>query len=201
MLGRQHHVGRSEESVGPGGEHAQSRRPFRQAKIDLCPLALADPVALLFLDRLGPIDLVQVGQQPVGVSGDAQQPLAQRDAHDRMVASFRLAVDHFLVGQHGAQGRAPVDRHLGLVGQPFAVSIGTHGRRALLRHLGRDGQFGDGPALFAFGIVPGVEQDQEDPLRPAEIVRIGGIDLAVPVVAEAQLPGSAGGSCRCSSRW
>ena len=43
-----------------------------------------------------------------------------------------------------------------------------------------------GRPRLLLGVVPGVEQLQEDPLRPAEIVRIGGIDLAVPVVAEAE---------------
>ena len=59
------------------------------------------------------------------------------------------SIDLF-VGEHGAELGAPVDRDLGLVGEPA------------------------------------LEQLQEDPLRPAEVVGIGGVDLARPVVAEAE---------------
>ena len=44
----------------------------------------------------------------------------------------RLAVDHFLVGQHRAQRRAPVHRHLGLVRQPVVVLVLAHRGVALL---------------------------------------------------------------------
>ena len=38
-----------------------------------------------------------------------------------MAAPLADAPDHFLVRQHGPQGRAPVHRHIRLVGQPVVV--------------------------------------------------------------------------------
>ena len=141
MLGRQHHVGCAEERVGPGREDADhvgagvlgpdarapaGLRPVAgvDREIDLGPLAAADPVALHVLDRARPVDVFEVVEQPLGVGGDAQHPLGQRHADDRVPAALALAVDDFLVRQHGAQLRAPVDRHLGPVGQPFGIAIG-----------------------------------------------------------------------------
>ena len=57
---------------------------------------------------------------------------------------------------------------------------------ALGGRLGRDGQLGDRPAFLLLGIEPGIVQDQEDELGPAEVARVGGGQLAAPVVAEAQ---------------
>ncbi len=59
-------------------------------------------------------------------------------------------------------------------------------RVALLLHVVRDRQLRDRPAALLAGVVPRVVQQQENPLRPAEIIRIGGIDFTVPVVTEAE---------------
>ena len=47
---------------------------------DLGAFGAADPVALHGQGGLGPVQLVQVVQQPVGVGGDPQQPLAHDPA-------------------------------------------------------------------------------------------------------------------------
>ncbi len=158
MFGRQHHVGGAEQRVGPGGEDADCRvaavgfavlrTVAKQGKIDLRAFALADPVALHLLDRFGPIDQFQIVEQAVGIGGDAQQPLPQRHADDGMAATFGFAVDDFFVGQHGAQRFAPVDRHLGLVSEAFAVLIFADGELALGLDFGRNRQLADGPALL-----------------------------------------------------
>src|SRR5205823_14493227 len=54
-----------------------------QCEIDLGPFAPSDPVALHLLDRLGPVNQLQVVHQPLGIRGDAQHPLPQRHPHDR----------------------------------------------------------------------------------------------------------------------
>src|SRR4051812_45200233 len=42
------------------------------------------------------------------------------------------------------------------------------------------------PGLFVYGIEVAVENLEEDPLRPAIVIRIGGVDLTIPVIAEPQ---------------
>ena len=149
MLRREHHVGRAEQRVRPGGVDGDP--VFGGGFEDhLRAGGFADPVALHLLDSLRPVQLVEVVEQPLGVFGDPEHPLLHRTPLHRMVAAFAAPVDHLFVGEHGPQRRTPVDRHFVEVGQPLFVEL------------------------------------HEDPLGPLEVVRIGGVDLAIPVIAEAE---------------
>ena len=123
MLGCQHHVGGAEERVGPGRKHADAGIQPHHGELDLGPFRPPDPVALHFLNALGPVEQLQVFKQPVGVGRDAQHPLAHGPAIDGIAAALRPAVDHLLVGQHGPECRTPVDGHFGLIGQPHLVEL------------------------------------------------------------------------------
>ena len=61
----------------------------------------------IVLSDSGQSSQVEVIQQPVGIGGDPQHPLAQRAALDRVVAALGtralVGVNDFLVGQHGAE--------------------------------------------------------------------------------------------------
>src|SRR5689334_10100787 len=153
VLGREHDVGRAHEGVGPRREDGDARvRVTVDPEDDLGALRAADPAALRGERPLGPVDERQVLGEPIGIGGDPQHPLAERRAVDGMAAALALAVDDLLVGQHGAEGGAPVDRRGGLVGEPAT------------------------------------EELEEDPLGPADIPGIGGVDLPGPVIAEAEHP-------------
>ena len=160
-------------------------------------MAAANPVSLQGFDRLAPIEIVEPVEQPVSVFGDPQHPLPHADSRDRMSAPLALAVDDLLVGQHRPQRRAPVDGRELLIGQPLLVLVAADRFSPLTLDLRRDRQLGDGAATpppcaavradrLGVAIEPGVEQDQKDPLRPAEVVGIGRRELALPVVAEAE---------------
>ena len=161
-------------------------------EIDLGPHAAADPVALHVLDRAGPVDVFEVVEQAFRIGRDPQHPLGERHADDGEPAALALAVDHFFIGEDGAELRAPVDRDQGPVGQPPRIAIGVG-----IVGAGRDGKLGDRPALplpraampvgpLEVGVVPGVMDLQEDPLRPPVIAGVGRIDLAIPVIRESQ---------------
>ena len=99
----------------------------------------ADPVALHGLDRLRPVQPVQVVDQPVGVGGDPHHPLPQGPPEDREVADRAAALGgDLLVGQHRAQAGAPVHRRLVDVGQPVS------GQHLMLLDAG---QLGPGPTV------------------------------------------------------
>ena len=68
-----------------------------------------NPVPLGFLDAVGPIEVIQAGQQAVGISGDAHHPLPHGLLHDGVPAALAQAIFHFVVRKHGAKGWAPVD--------------------------------------------------------------------------------------------
>ena len=144
VLGRQHHVGGAEDGVRPGREDPDRLGAGRE--VDVRAGGPADPVALHQLDRLGPVQGVQVGQQPVAVRGDPHHPLLQVALEDREVAALGAAVGgDLLVGQHGAQARAPVDRRL-------ARRTPAGGRRR--SGAARRGQVGPGPAVRGRAACP-----------------------------------------------
>ena len=117
MFGAHNHVGRAKERVGPGGKHAQLLILAGELEVHLRALAAADPVALLGLDRLDEIDMVQPVQQFLRVLGDAQHPLALDPPHHLAAAALTHAATHFFVGQAAFAAGAPVDGHFGLIGQ------------------------------------------------------------------------------------
>ena len=217
VLRRQNHVGRAEECVRPGGENADLLRVEFQLEIHLRAFRLPDPVPLHFLQRIGPVDGVEVGQELLGVGGDAEHPLAHRLADDGEAADLALAVDDFLVGQDGAQLGTPVDRGFADEGEALGVTVGaaavfqcaairpggssilngasggTHG--STLLQLRRISQRADRLGLVRGRVEPGIVDLEEDPLGPLEILGIGRGDFASPVVAEAErpdLPGEVG---------
>ena len=125
------------------------------------PSRAPDPVPLHRLDRVRPaVELVELGQELVGVVGDLQEPLrdlAPLDLRPRAPAA-PVGVD-LLVGEHGLLDRVPVDDGELPVGEPLleeldeepllpAVVLGRAGRelarpvvgeaelRELLAHLG-----------------------------------------------------------------
>ena len=117
----QHDEGGAEQGVRPGGEDTDALFAAGHGEIDLGPLAAADPVALHLLHPLGPVELFQVGQQAVGVSRYAEEPLRHRLLLDRRIAAPAAAVLDLLVGQAGFAGGAPVDGRGGPIGQPLAM--------------------------------------------------------------------------------
>ena len=208
---RSHHeVGDTIERVGAGGVDPQDISPWScgetgcfpaslpvgkallcgsrrgHEEIDLCSAAFTDPVTLQFFDARGPVEPFEFAFQPIGIRGDPQHPLPQRQSHHGMAAAFAHAADDFLIGQHGAEGGAPVHRRLRLVGQPVRIAVALHRDRSLPVHLRRDRQFGQRPPLVLRGIKPGVEQHQKNPLRPPHILGIGRGQFPLPVVAEAE---------------
>ena len=118
VLGRHHEEGRAEQRVGTGREDGVVDAQLFAGERDLGALGASDPVALHRDDVLGPVDGRQVVEQPVGVVGDAEEPLLELARLDRRAAALAAAVDHLLVGQHRRVLRAPVDRGLLAVGQP-----------------------------------------------------------------------------------
>ena len=85
---------------------------------DARAVGAADPVALHRQHALGPVDqLVHVVEQPLGVVGDAQEPLRELAQLHLGAAPLAAAVDDLLVGEHRLVLRAPVDRGLAPLGQ------------------------------------------------------------------------------------
>jgi hypothetical protein len=121
MLGREDHVGRAEEGVGPRREDGDLLTS--DGEIHLRSLASSDPVFLEQLDALGPVEAVEFVDEALGVGGDAQHPLLERTALDGV--AFRSPFLDFLVREHGAEIGTPVHGCLGDVGEAFRVDLVT----------------------------------------------------------------------------
>ena len=184
MFGGEHQIGGPEQRV-------RSRREHLDIGITRCEHhrsadGSSDPVALHGLDFLRPVQGVEVIKKPIGIRCDPHHPLAQSLSKDREVAAFAAAVGrHLLIGQNGAQTRAPVDQGLGPVNQPMPVDeVGLLTRRqlrplpAVVDRPCSAGKFGnqvtDRACLIRVRIKPGVVDLQEDPLGPPVEVDVRG---------------------------
>ena len=196
MLGCQHQIRRTEQGVGPGGEDLDIPRVGGEAHLGAG--RPADPVALHGLDLVRPIEDVEIVEQSVGIGGDPHHPLPQALSEYRKVAAVTAAVGgHLFVGQHRTQPRAPVHHRVGSVHQAEGVDevrafALRHGRplTGTVRRPGAGLEFGDQLAdrtrPVGCGIEPGVEDLQEDPLRPLVEVGVRRGEAAPRVVAEPQ---------------
>ena len=109
MLGRKTQERRAHQGIRTRGEHAHRIRFTLDGEINFQTLAAPDPVALHGLDRVRPAgQLVEPGQQFVGVIGDLEEPLRNLALLNRCAGAPAAAVDHLLVGKHGLIDRIPV---------------------------------------------------------------------------------------------
>ncbi|OQB93057.1 MAG: hypothetical protein BWX84_00692 [Verrucomicrobia bacterium ADurb.Bin118] len=184
-------------------------------KIHLRPFAAPNPVPLHFLERIAPVNRIEVLEQTPRIGGDAQHPLTHRLADDGMAANFALAIHNFFIRQHRAERFAPPNGLLADVGEAmiihqFAASLRFDFRGLLARRvveteaqalqkcsplpihplfgvLGkRLHQFRNGAGLVQICVEKTVVKLQENPLRPLKIIGVGGVHLARPIVAEAK---------------
>ena len=101
-LRSQHHERHTEHRIGTGGEDGEVLVRVSHLEFHFRTLASAYPVALGFLQRVGPVYLIQSVQQALGIGRDAQTPLAHLLLHHRIAASHADAVYHLVVSQYGA---------------------------------------------------------------------------------------------------
>ena len=116
MLRGDDHISGTEQGIGTGGVHRDLVAHIGLER-HLGAGRAADPVALLDLHALDVVHIVQIVDEPLGIGGDLQHPLALLLADDLAAAALAHAVDHFLVGQHALAAGTPVHRHGGLIGQ------------------------------------------------------------------------------------
>ena len=122
MLRGDHHVSGAIEGVGTGGVDGQLVAGGG-VKIYLGAGGTADPVLLLSLNPFGVIHQIQVIDEPLGVLGDLQHPLALHLMDHFTATPLAHAVDHFLVGQNALTGGAPVHVHFLFIGQALLEQL------------------------------------------------------------------------------
>ncbi len=118
-------VGGTHEGVRAGGVNGQLLIVIFHVEGDFHPFRTADPVALHGFNGIWPvIQIIQIAQQFVGVSGDFDKPLWDLFTLNFSVAAPAAAVDDLFVCQNGLVVRAPVNGGCFFVDQPFFVQLG-----------------------------------------------------------------------------
>ncbi len=193
MLGCQHHVSRPEQCVRTRGEDPDFLRLTCHLEIHLGPFAAADPIPLHFLQRIAPVDGIQILQQPLRVRGDAQHPLPHGPSHYGKAANLALSIHDLFVGEHRAELFAPPNWRFAHISQPVRVAVirspcleGRIRRADLWLQFGRVGECRNVLGLLRLGVKPRIVDLQENPLRPSEILRVRRVYLTRPIVAEAE---------------
>src|SRR6267143_756892 len=79
MFGRKHNRRRAEDRVDTRRKHPNLLVTVFYCEVDVCAFATANPIALTLQNFFGPagFDLFYVGDELLGVVGDAQEPLIE----------------------------------------------------------------------------------------------------------------------------
>ena len=162
----------------------------------------AYPVALSLFERVAPVQVVESVEQSLSVGTGSQTPLPHLLLFHGIAATLRYAVDHFVVGQYGAQCGTPVDHCVGEVGnavvhQHLLFLLFREGgplRRSEVQFLGAQSMAVLGAHEFKvlneldgwLCLVGGSaevtsEHALEGPLRPLIVSRVACAHLAAPV--------------------
>ena len=117
-----------------------------------------------------------------------QHPLFQKPALNLLGPALfmRTIVQYLFVGTYGFTIPAIPYLRVIVIGKAFTANITLYGSTSQGFNRFGNWQFADVSPLVLFGIEPGIEQTDKDPLGPFKIIRIGGIDFAVPVIAQSQ---------------
>ena len=123
MFGAYYHVCCAEERVRTGGVNGQLIVRVCYYKVHLSAFAAAYPVALLRLNALNVVHLVQVVYKLLRVFGYFEHPLAAHHLYYLPAAAFAYAVYDLLVGKANLAGGAEVYGYFRLVGKAVLVKL------------------------------------------------------------------------------
>ena len=118
-------IGRTHKGVRTGCVNGQRVVVIVHIEGDFYAFRTANPVALHRFHGVRPvIQVIQVTQQFVSVSGDFDEPLRDLFTLDFGITTPAASVDNLFVRQYGLVIRAPVDSRRFLVHQAFFVQLG-----------------------------------------------------------------------------
>ncbi len=123
MLGCKHAVGDAEEGVATRRENLKTLVRAVDLEIDVRAFGFAYPVSLRGFGGFGPVDIFKPFQKSFGIFVYVDYPLFHIFADDGITAALGLAVDNFVVGEHGAELLAPVYGRFDVAGKPRFVKL------------------------------------------------------------------------------
>src|SRR5262245_55432201 len=98
-----------------------------------------------------------------------------------MPTPFAFAIHHFFIGQHCAEGGTPIHWCLRLVRETMVILISPYRIWSCGTEFVWDWQIANWLTPLVFGVEPSVEDLQEDPLRPAEVIDVSCCQFSRPI--------------------
>ena len=209
-FGSKHHKSNTKNRIGTSGEYFEVYiiSSF-DGKMHFCSFATTYPVALCFLERVGPIDGVKSLKQAFGICTHTQTPLVHHFLLYRVTAAERYAFGYFVIGQYRSQFGTPIDHGVAeicytIVHQHVRLLLAIHrlpfvgGESKYLRRGCRSvgigtflfetcHKFGDGHGLASLSVIVAQEHALKSPLSPFVILGVTCTYFARPVVAKSYL--------------
>ena len=97
MFRGKHAIGRAEERIGPRCKNGERLIAISDLEGDVRSFRLTNPVTLHLFEPLGPIQHIQVFQQPFRVSGNFEHPLVHEAAFNGIFGFNVFTVFHLFV--------------------------------------------------------------------------------------------------------
>ena len=163
------------------------------------PFRTTDPVALSFLERVGPVEFIETVEQTLGIGRDAETPLVHEFLFNRVASTDRHTLADLVVGENCSEFRTPVDHSVAQIGNTivhqgvaflFFIHFGplSGGEIQLLRAYGvhtfravffeMSHEVGHRHCLVGGFIIVVVEHFHERPLSPFVEFRVAGFDFS-----------------------
>ena len=122
MLWGEDHVGGAEKGVRSGGKYLDlCVVSGREGKSDARALGPPDPVTLEHLDPFGPVEILQLVDEPLRVCSNSEHPLLERPPLYGVPLLFPLR--DFLIGEDRSKAGAPVHGSLCDIGESHIIDL------------------------------------------------------------------------------
>lgn len=207
-FGSEHHESNTEYGIGARGEDIEHDIGVSDHKLHLGALRTADPITLSLLERIAPLEGVEVIEQTGSVSRDAEAPLIHHLLLHGETATHAQTLAHLIIGEDSSEFGAPIHHRFALIsdtiihqslallsfreviplpgGERESLAAGSiHAHRARLGEMLHETL--DGHSLIKVEIIIRIEHLHERPLSPAIIVGVAGAYLTAPIERKTDL--------------
>ena len=90
-----------------------------------------------------------------------------------MVSTLGATIDDLFIGKDRSQSRTPIDQRLVLISQPKTIAVACYCLGPFRGNRLRYGQLADRTPSLLLDVIPGIKEDQKNPLSPSKVLDVG----------------------------